>query len=45
MTVKFIKVCLSIHYANLRKLTYSKSLVEGSIKIDRGNAFFKAKNI
>ena len=43
--VKFTKVCLAVYYANLRKLNYSKSLVEGLIKIDQSNAFYKAKNI
>jgi hypothetical protein len=45
MTVRFIKVCLSVHYANLRKLAYSKSLVDGAVKIDKANVSFKAKNL
>lgn len=45
LAVKFIKVCLSVHYSNLRKLTYSKSLVDGAVKVDRANAFFKLKNL
>lgn len=44
LTVKFIKICLAVHHANLRKLNYSKSLIEGTIKIDKTNVFFKAKN-
>jgi len=40
-----MKVCLAIYYANIRKLNYSKSLIEGSVKLDEKNAFHKAKNI
>ena len=39
-----MKVCLAVFYANLRKLNYSKSLVEGTIKLNHSNAFYKAKN-
>ena len=45
LNVKFMKVCLAIYYANIRKLNYSKSLVEGTVKLDYSNAFYKAKNI
>jgi hypothetical protein len=45
LNLKFMKVCLAIYYANIRKLNYSKSLIEGSIKLDENNAFYKAKNI
>ena len=44
LNVKFIKVCLAIYYANIRKLNYSKSLIEGTVKLDYSNAFYKAKN-
>ena len=44
LSVKFVKVCLAIYYANIRKLNYSKSLVEGIVKLDPSNAFYKAKN-
>ncbi len=44
LNVKFVKICLAIYYANIRKLNYSKSLVEGVIKLDGSNAFHKAKN-
>lgn len=44
LTVKFVKVCLAVYYANLRKLNYSKSLVEGTVKLDKSNVFYKAKN-
>jgi hypothetical protein len=44
LTVKFIKICLAVFYANLRKLNYSKSLIDGTIKLDRSNVFYKAKN-
>lgn len=43
--VKFVKVCLSVHYSNLRKLSYSKSLVGGEVNIDKTNASLKLKNI
>ena len=43
--MRFVKICLAVYYANLRKLNYSKSLVEGHIKLDYANAFYKAKNI
>ena len=43
--VKFVKVCLSVHYANLRKLSYSKSLMDGAVKIDRSNVILKVKNM
>lgn len=43
--MKFIKVCLSVHYSNLRKLSYSKSLIEGVVKVDKSNVFFKVKNM
>lgn len=45
LNVKFVKICLAIFYANIRKLNYSKSLVEGTVKLDYSNAFYKAKNI
>lgn len=44
LTVKFMKVCLAVYYANLRKLNYSKSLIDGGIKLDKSNVFYKAKN-
>ncbi len=44
LSIKFVKVCLAVFYANLRKLNYSKSLVEGTIKLNSTNAFYKAKN-
>ena len=44
LTVKFAKVCLAVYYANLRKLNYSKSLIDGTIKLDVSNIFYKAKN-
>lgn len=44
LSIKFVKVCLAVFYANLRKLNYSKSLVEGTIKLNPTNAFYKAKN-
>lgn len=43
--VKLVKVCLSVHYSNLRKLSYSKSLVGGEVKIDKANASLKLKNL
>jgi hypothetical protein len=43
--VKFVKVCLSVHYGNLRKLSYSKSLMDGAVKIDKSNANLKVKNL
>ena len=39
-----MKVCLAVYYANLRKLNYSKSLIDGGIKLDKSNVFYKAKN-
>ena len=45
LNVKFVKVCLAIYYANIRKLNYSKSLIEGTVKLDSANAFYKAKNL
>ena len=45
ITVKFCKICLAVYYANLRKLNYSKSLVEGHVQLHHSNAFYKAKNI
>ena len=39
-----IKVCLAVHFANIRKLNLSKSIVEGVIKLDETNAFTKRKN-
>jgi hypothetical protein len=44
LSIKFFKVCLAVFYANLRKLNYSKSLVEGTIKLNSTNAIYKAKN-
>ena len=44
LNVKFIKVSLAIYYANIRKLNYSKSLIEGSVKLNYTNAFYKVKN-
>lgn len=44
LNVKFVKICLAIYYANIRKLNYSKSLVEGTVKLDYSNAFYKSKN-
>ena len=44
LNVKFIKVSLAIFYANIRKLNYYKSLIEGSVKLNYTNAFYKVKN-
>lgn len=44
LNIKFVKICLAIYYANIRKLNYNKSLVEGVVKLDATNAFHKAKN-
>lgn len=44
LSIKFSKVCLAVFYANLRKLNYSKSLIEGTIKLNSSNAFYKVKN-
>lgn len=44
LTLKFSKVCLAVYYANLRKLNYSKSLIEGTVKLDKSNAFYRVKN-
>jgi len=40
-----VKVCLAVHYANLRKLNLSKSIVDGIVKLDESNAVVKAKNL
>lgn len=42
--MKLVKISLAVHYANLRKLNYAKSLIDGAVKLDKGNAFYKAKN-
>ena len=34
-----------MHYSNLRKLSYSKSLVGGEVKIDKTNVSLKLKNL
>lgn len=39
-----VKVALAVHYANIRKLNISKSLVKGGVKVDTSNAFAKKKN-
>lgn len=44
LTVKFAKICLAVHHGNLRKLNGIKSLVEGTVKLHKRNAFYKAKN-
>lgn len=43
--VKSIKVFLSVHYGNLRKLSYAKSLLDGGVKVDRTNVNLKIKNL
>ncbi len=40
-----IKVALAVHYANIRKLNMSKSIVDGVVKVDTSNAFAKRKNL
>jgi hypothetical protein len=45
LNLKMTKVALAIHYANIRKLNMSKSIIEGTIKLDETNAFAKRKNI
>ena len=39
LNLKMMKVALAIHYANIRKLNMSKSIIEGTIKLDETNAF------
>ncbi len=40
-----IKVCLAVHFANIRKLNMSKSIVQNIIKLDENNVFTKKKNM
>ena len=44
-SIKSIKVFLSVHYGNLRKLSYSKSLVNSAVKVDKNNVNLKIKNM
>ena len=44
LTIKMVKVALAVHYANIRKLNMSKSIVNGVVKVDALNAFTKRKN-
>lgn len=34
LNMKMVKVALAVHYANIRKLNMSKSIVEGVVKLD-----------
>lgn len=45
ITVKLIKVGLAVHYANMRKLNMSKSIVEKVVKLDESNVLAKRKNM
>jgi hypothetical protein len=44
LLIKLIKICLAVHYANTRKLNFAKSLIGGTVKLDKNNVFFKVKN-
>lgn len=44
LTIKLIKVCLAIHFANVKRLSVKRRSVTGTTKIDSEDAVFKSKN-
>ena len=45
MSVKLTKVCLAIHFANVKKLSQKRRSVTGTAKIDPDDVSQKVKNI
>lgn len=45
MSVKLTKVCLAIHFANVKKLSQKRRSVTGTTKIDAEDASQKMKNV
>lgn len=45
LTIKLIKVCLAMHFANVKRLASKRKSVTGTSKIDTDDVLSKSKNI
>lgn len=45
MSIKLTKVCLAIHFANVKKLAAKRKSVTGSAKLDPEDLSYKMKNV
>ncbi len=45
LTVKLIKVCLAMHFANVKRLATKRKSITGNSKLDTEDTIFKSKNL